>query len=407
MDWESGQSRQYDAIPSPSTLLLAGDWAPVRQFAGMLSSRPGELYGDDLLEAFSAADYRIINVESVLHDNPQALKPVPKEGPNLVGPAGAVNDLKALGTELALLANNHTYDFGNEGLQATRDVLKAEGIQTCGSGSNQDDAYDGTVLPLQGRPIAVINFQEGEEGTYTERAPELAGWDLGRVTASIRAHRKAGRTVIAIPHADREFLPFPAPYIQQAYRSLVEAGAAAVIAHHPHVPRGVEVYRGAPIFYSLGNFTFWQEHPGRFRKIGYLVSLRIGDNSSIAWKLIPYRITPERIERLKGEQLNEVLSHLKTVSGEYLSPESVQDAWHAAIDAIPISAWYASCTGMDYTFKCLQERNPTGLARMRTRLSSPAHYHFMAAGITRILGGKHGQSDPGLVQKVRLWTEGT
>jgi len=407
IDWHTGTYGTGRTSASGVRLLFAGDWAPVRRFTDTLCARPGALYGDSLKRVFADADFRIINVECVLHDTPDLWHPVPKEGPNLAGPSASVNDLKCLGTDLALLANNHIYDFGAGGLRATRDLLEKSGLRTCGSGTCQEDAYDGTVVSIGGRDVAFVNFQEGEEGPDTGRAPELAGWDLDRVRASIRAHCREGRTVIALPHADREFLPFPAPYIQAAFRSFVEAGAAAVIAHHPHVPRGVEVYRGAPIFYSLGNFAFWQEHPGIFRKIGYLVHLCIGKGGAIGWKLFAYLIRPDQIDLPSEEERKRILAHLASVSETHLSPHSVLAAWHAAIDAIPVDEWYASCTGMDYTFKCLKERDPTGLARMRTRLSSPSHYTFMKDGITRILDGQHGQSDPRLVEQIRLWTEGT
>lgn len=55
------------------------------------------------------------------------------------------------------------------------------------------------------------------------------------------------------PHLDREV---PAEFIVKFARACIDAGADAFIGHGPHVLRGIEVYNGKPIFYSLGNFIF-------------------------------------------------------------------------------------------------------------------------------------------------------
>jgi poly-gamma-glutamate synthesis protein (capsule biosynthesis protein) len=386
-------------------LCFCADWAPARRYAGAILEQPGSLYSPEVLGIIEKANFRIVNVETVLHAEPAAAKPVPKEGPNLIGPAAAVEDLLAGGFNVGLLANNHTYDFGPEGLLSTRDILEQAGLQTCGTGTSQEDAYAGLVLEAKGVSVALVNFQEGEEGNWTDRAPELAGWDLDRVCRSIRKHVAEGRVVIALPHADREFLPVPSPYAQQAYRGFVEAGASLVVAHHPHVPRGIEIHRGVPILYSQGNFIFAHDHAGLFRKLGYMVEVAVAPAGEVGCRIIPYRLDENGIYLLDTEQREWFMDQLRSVSGENLSPERVAAWWNAAIDAIPVDSWYASCTGMDYGMELMRKRDPIGLARLRTRLSGPAHYAFMIAGINRILAGHHGQSPPAMIETVRLWTE--
>lgn len=401
-------SHQPGLFKEASTrLLFTGDWAPVRHFENILSQQPGRLYHPALAGVFANADYRIVNVEAVLSHQPESLTPVYKEGPNLAGPAAAVADLQRLGTDLALLANNHSYDFGTEGLHSTARILDKAGIPSTGWAKGQADAYHGKVVAFPTTEVAFVNFQEGEEGPFTDRAPEIAGWDLARVTDSIRQHSRQGRTVIAIPHGGREYLPCPAPYIQQTYRQLVEAGAAAVIAHHPHVPRGMEVYRGAPILYSLGNFAFWQDHPGLFRKLGLLAEVALGPSGQIGLRLLPYRITESAIRPLHSSEFAPFQTELAALSGPHLAPDKVKAQWNAAIDAIPLEEWYLDCTGMDYGMQLMKQQDPVGLARLRTRLSSPAHFRFITDGINRILAGRHGQSAPHRLQRHQLWTEAT
>ena len=48
---------------------------------------------------------------------------------------------------------------------------------------------------------------------------------------------------------------------QAAAHAAIEAGVDAVVGHHPHIVQGVEVYRGRPVFYALGNFVLDHDHP--------------------------------------------------------------------------------------------------------------------------------------------------
>ncbi|MGC9451765.1 MAG: CapA family protein, partial [Oceanipulchritudo sp.] len=166
-DFETG-SLAEEAFSGPHLqLVFCADWAPARTYARPLRENPGSLYPPEVMRILEAADHRIVNVETVLHPEPDAVRPVYKEGPNLIGPSGAVRDLQTAGFDVGLLANNHTYDFGREGLQATREVLETVGLQTCGTGTCQDDAYDGLILEGNGLAVALVNFQEGEEGGWT------------------------------------------------------------------------------------------------------------------------------------------------------------------------------------------------------------------------------------------------
>lgn len=81
-----------------------------------------------------------------------------------------------------------------------------------------------------------------------ERAVERARTESDYVLVSIHAHEMRG--------TDDER---PSEFIEELCRSFIDAGADAVIGHGPHIIRGIEIYEGRPIFYSLGNFIFQNE----------------------------------------------------------------------------------------------------------------------------------------------------
>jgi len=102
------------------------------------------------------------------------------------------------------------------------------------------------------------NFAMGDEATI---ARESNVDDVAAIAAVVsNASRLADFTVITI-HAHehggrRELTP---PFLQTFARGMIEAGADVFVGHGPHVLRGIEIYQGKPIFYSLGDFIFQNE----------------------------------------------------------------------------------------------------------------------------------------------------
>ncbi|MCD8483764.1 MAG: hypothetical protein LR015_14595 [Verrucomicrobia bacterium] len=136
-----------------------------------------------------------------------------------------------------------------------------------------------------------------------------------------------------------------------------------------------------------------------------MVRVEVDSASRIQCQILPYRLDTKGVHLLQEEQRRWFLQQLAGVSGDHLAPDSIRSWWNAAIDAIPVAAWYSSCTGMDYTFERMRQNDPIGLARLRTRLSSPSHYEFMIDGINRLLSGQHGQSPSWMLERIHQWTD--
>jgi poly-gamma-glutamate synthesis protein (capsule biosynthesis protein) len=82
--------------------------------------------------------------------------------------------------------------------------------------------------------------------------------DEGEVLKSIRAAKQLSDFVIVTIHAHEpgNWSQEPADFLPKLAHKAIEAGADEFIGHGPHQVRGIEIYRGKPIFYSLGNFIF-------------------------------------------------------------------------------------------------------------------------------------------------------
>lgn len=100
--------------------------------------------------------------------------------------------------------------------------------------------------------------------------------DLAGNLAWIRDARRQAEWVVVSVHAhERQNGDYerPAEFIPAFCRAAIEAGADLVVGHGPHILRGMEVYRGRPIFYSLGNFIFqnetlWRQPQDFYERLG-------------------------------------------------------------------------------------------------------------------------------------------
>lgn len=95
--------------------------------------------------------------------------------------------------------------------------------------------------------------------------------DVEEITRVVRSARNLADIVIVSLHchesgADRSV---PADFISAFAHAVVDAGADVFVGHGPHVLRGIEVYKGKPIFYSLANFIFQNETVLRMPEDGY------------------------------------------------------------------------------------------------------------------------------------------
>ena len=203
--------------------------------------------------------------------------------------------LRSAGFDVLALANNHILDFGPQGLLDTLDFFAEQEILPLGGGRDGQAAREGLVVELPGGTVGLLAYME-PYGNYEKNGwfavgdePGCAKMEFEAMQADIARLREKVDVVIVHCHFGRNYKP-PTRYQQRMARAVIDMGADAVNGHHPHVAQGIEVYRGKPIVYSLGNFTFGT--PGRFAKgeqgYGMVARYRVCDGriASVAADLI-------------------------------------------------------------------------------------------------------------------------
>lgn len=263
-------------------------------------------------EYFRAADFSVINLENILGDG-KKYAPIPKSGPNLISDESFIEYLNVLAPTAVGLANNHTRDFGDGAMFNTVDILKENGYLPFGAGANIKEAYKPVIFEKGGTRVAIFAVCENEFGIATESEGGTAGYSLGRVMAALSTARADGLLPVIYFHGGNETNPYPSPEKVELYRAFVDMGAIAVVAMHTHCPQGYEIYKGAPIVYSMGNFFF--PKPGLMDTLlpswlfGYMSELDITEGGA-SLKIIPYKFNEDEHTVLSGKELQDFLKYL-------------------------------------------------------------------------------------------------
>lgn len=205
----------------------------------------------------NTSDINVVNIEAPVRGASKAIR---KSGPSISQSGEAPRWIEEYGFNVVSLANNHTMDFGTEGMETTRRAFGKARVIGCGS---WQEAYKPLVMKTaDGMRIAFLAATHCEFGTLTDKSwhDEIGtAWlmhpDLDRTIQFLGGGRCCD-ALIVIAHAGVEYMDVPLPEWRERYHRLIELGADAVIASHPHVPQGWEMYQGKPICYSLGNFCF-------------------------------------------------------------------------------------------------------------------------------------------------------
>lgn len=217
---------------------------------------------------------------------------------------------------LATLANNHSMDFGYQGLFETISGLERLHIKYAGAGANLEEALRPARFPTTAGDLCFIalNRTFPEAFAATPDHAGVAALNFAQTKIMIKKSRIDCSMVFVIFHWGTEHQDLPNPYQIHLAHLAINAGADAVIGHHPHVLQPIEFYKGSPIFYSLGNFIF-STKPFARRQEGLVARLLVNSKNSLERvDLIPLNVQNSKrnyVPDLVRVQDQDPLSYLK------------------------------------------------------------------------------------------------
>lgn len=189
------------------------------------------------------------------------------------------------GFDVLSFASNHCMDLGADALLGTIAALRDNGFVVIGAGKNIEEARKPAIFERKGTKIAYLAYcsvlRPGWEAgankpgcapmrasTFYEQVDYQPGTppaiislanrdDLEAMKEDIGKVRPLADIVVISMHWGIHFIPGAiAMYQREMAHEAIDAGADLILGHHPHELKGVEVYRGKAIFYSMGNFAF-------------------------------------------------------------------------------------------------------------------------------------------------------
>jgi hypothetical protein len=162
--------------------------------------------------------------------------------------------IRDAGFDFVSLVNNHSYDFGKEGLTDTEAILDAAGIP------HISPTKQSTSIVVKDKKIGILGLSSTE--------PTKTITDYEFITKNVRELTETNDIVIVIFHggaegSDKTQVPGTTEYmgtenrgdVQRVAQTAIDAGADLVLGAGPHVLRKIDTYKGVPIAYSLGNFV--------------------------------------------------------------------------------------------------------------------------------------------------------
>ncbi len=201
----------------------------------------------------SGADIALANIECVMTEGPDVHRDAGDGQPLIRAHPSSARVIANAGIDVASVANNHAFDFGARGALDTQRALRDAGVTPVGGG-RAEDARDPVIRDVRGLRVGILAF--AQQVNHSPGRGARVAWLDARSVDAVRALKARVDVVLVSVHWGHEFVETPTPGQVAMAHHLVDAGADAIIGHHPHVLQSVELYRDRPIVYSLGNFVF-------------------------------------------------------------------------------------------------------------------------------------------------------
>lgn len=226
-------------------------------FAGDFCSKPSTKYinvDENLKNLIKNSDVSIINFEVPLKPNIDLIS----DGyERFFQNDDTPKFLQDIGFKLFSIANNHMFDWGNEGYLKVKSFFG-----DCAFGAGEyEEAYKIKVVKTKGKKIGFLSLcYAARKGVFSDSYNHdgygCAYFNDLMVNHIIVDAKKEIDYLFICCHAGIEYCDIPTPELIDKYHDFIKWGADGVIGTHPHCPQGWEMYKGKPIFYSLGNFFF-------------------------------------------------------------------------------------------------------------------------------------------------------
>ncbi|MSU55282.1 MAG: AmmeMemoRadiSam system protein B [Candidatus Taylorbacteria bacterium] len=277
-----------------ATILAFGDMMLDRTVRKKMNEN-GNLYPFNFIKRFLiGSDIVVANAEGTFTNFPSVTMVAKSDILRFTFDPNLLPELKRLGFTLFSQANNHTLDFGEEGLEESENLIKENEIDWFGDPKNlKPHTFYKTI---RGQKIAFVGYHQ------------FSGQGFDTVINEIKSAKESDSFVIVYPHWGNEYEKEATQAQIKIGHAFIDAGADAVLGSHPHVIEPIEIYKNKVIFYSLGNFIFDQSSSGPTSE-GLSVGLSITPKK-VTYYLFPFDIKKSQAKLMSYEKRVKVLNEI-------------------------------------------------------------------------------------------------
>jgi poly-gamma-glutamate synthesis protein (capsule biosynthesis protein) len=289
IDWDGRVTALLKEEPGDIVVTGVGDMI----FNSQISTLP-EPYHQQLFRLMQEADVAYGNLEFSLNEHPELQRPFY----NFRASPEFVWEVAAIGINMVSMANNHALDFGPEGLKDCLKALDRAQITHAGAGLTLAAARAPGTTGVQSRKTTFALLSYMRYWTQKYRCGDPNGPCLATINPAVILVAKGGgqtealegplesdvkamedEVVMARRHNDVVMVSLhnhdvshhrvygrqdtTPPNDEIMFHRAVDAGADIVLGSGPHVLRGIEIYKGKPIFYSLSDFIYQYRTPDK------------------------------------------------------------------------------------------------------------------------------------------------
>lgn len=254
----------------------------------------------EIIERWQDADVRFGNLETPIS---RLGKPAADASDLYRAAPGLGGGLRSAGFNVLHLANSHIYDYGEEGVQATVNELYQAKILPLGMGRSEQEAANPAIVNREGFRVAFLGYTTCHNILNRAHTLVACSADLDRMAKDVERLKPSVDAVIISCHTGTMGNPYPAPETRRMARAVLESGAVAFLAHHPHIPQGAELIAQGVAYYSLGDFV--TPSLDKSRRHTYWVRLRLERHRLVEHRIEPCLVGVDHVTRLAPPETRE------------------------------------------------------------------------------------------------------
>lgn len=299
------------------TIAFAGD-VMLARLVDIVIKKNGPRYPwGNILDILNNADFRIVNLENTFTTS---TRPELKVF-NFKSHPDNVHTLREAHIDLVSLANNHTKDFGDEGLLETIKTLDNAAILHVGAGTTITHARRPVIITKNNIKIGILGATDNEPTWQaTKLRPGINYFSIDHMDALLHdiAHLRQQVDIVIISlHWGPNMRQRPTQEYIDAAHQMINAGADIIHGHSAHIFQGIELYNSKLIMYDTGDFVDdYQIDPVLRNDQSILVFVTVDKKEVKQVKVIPLIISNMQVNQAEGSEASSILKKIQALSVE-------------------------------------------------------------------------------------------